>query len=253
MSDQQALRAAILDAPQDDAPRLIYADWLDEHNHSELATFIRAQVYQPKDVCGWYGPEGARACLTSRVNDLNRIGVVGCWEVTDNVNKEWFREHAAQVIGTHQTMNEWTWLWRRGFVDEMRIPADDAFHNLKVLLETWPIRKVTVVGELSGEVRRWLSGRCKWWPAPDLADMYHLEYRGTDESNWMIAPRDRDQRWQCEMRAMFGVKVQLEFAEGDLGGYARPFLRSAMGQVAEEFGRRVAEEIERLVIGGPRG
>src|SRR5262245_29236403 len=41
------LRAAFLEAiaaePADDAPRLIFADWLDEHGEPERAAFIRLQ------------------------------------------------------------------------------------------------------------------------------------------------------------------------------------------------------------------
>ena len=43
MSDETALLAAIRAAPDDDAPRLIYADWLDEHGQPERAEFIRVQ------------------------------------------------------------------------------------------------------------------------------------------------------------------------------------------------------------------
>jgi len=42
MSDA-ALLAAIRAAPGDDAPRLVYADWLDEHGQPERAEFIRVQ------------------------------------------------------------------------------------------------------------------------------------------------------------------------------------------------------------------
>src|SRR3954452_12765893 len=38
------LLAAVLTAPDDDAPRLVYADWLDEHGRPERAAFIRLQV-----------------------------------------------------------------------------------------------------------------------------------------------------------------------------------------------------------------
>jgi uncharacterized protein (TIGR02996 family) len=41
--DEQAFLDAVIAAPDDDAPRLIYADWLDEHNQSERAEFIRLQ------------------------------------------------------------------------------------------------------------------------------------------------------------------------------------------------------------------
>jgi len=43
MSDAAALLAAIRAAPDDDAPRLIYADWLEEHGQRERAEFIRVQ------------------------------------------------------------------------------------------------------------------------------------------------------------------------------------------------------------------
>lgn len=43
-AEADALLAAVLARPEDDAPRLIYADWLDEHGHPERAAFIRLQV-----------------------------------------------------------------------------------------------------------------------------------------------------------------------------------------------------------------
>ena len=41
--DDQAFLDAIIAAPEDDAPRLVYADWLDEHGDSDRAEFIRVQ------------------------------------------------------------------------------------------------------------------------------------------------------------------------------------------------------------------
>jgi uncharacterized protein (TIGR02996 family) len=43
MSDEKALLAAIWAHPHEDAPRLIYADWLEEHGQAERAEFIRVQ------------------------------------------------------------------------------------------------------------------------------------------------------------------------------------------------------------------
>lgn len=34
----------MIEAPQDDTPRLIYADWLDENGEPERAAFIRLQI-----------------------------------------------------------------------------------------------------------------------------------------------------------------------------------------------------------------
>jgi uncharacterized protein (TIGR02996 family) len=41
---RQAFLEAICAAPDDDAPRLVYADWLEEHGDPERAEFIRAQI-----------------------------------------------------------------------------------------------------------------------------------------------------------------------------------------------------------------
>lgn len=44
MSDHDALLRAICEHPDDDTPRLIFADWLEEHGDADRATFVRAQV-----------------------------------------------------------------------------------------------------------------------------------------------------------------------------------------------------------------
>ena len=42
-TDEDALLRAVWDAPHDDAPRLVYADWLDEHGDPDRAQFVRLQ------------------------------------------------------------------------------------------------------------------------------------------------------------------------------------------------------------------
>ena len=44
MSDADGLLQDILANPDDDAPRLVYADWLEEHGEADRAEFIRAQI-----------------------------------------------------------------------------------------------------------------------------------------------------------------------------------------------------------------
>src|SRR5262245_32995116 len=43
MNPEKAFLQAIIDNPDDDAPRLIYADWLEEHGDGPQAEFIRLQ------------------------------------------------------------------------------------------------------------------------------------------------------------------------------------------------------------------
>lgn len=47
MTTEQDLFAAIVATPDDDGPRLVYADWLEEHGDSERCEFIRAQCTWP--------------------------------------------------------------------------------------------------------------------------------------------------------------------------------------------------------------
>jgi uncharacterized protein (TIGR02996 family) len=42
--DEDAFLRAVIADPDDDAPRLIYADWLDEHGQGARAEFIRVQI-----------------------------------------------------------------------------------------------------------------------------------------------------------------------------------------------------------------
>jgi uncharacterized protein (TIGR02996 family) len=44
MSDRAALYAAVCANPDDDTPRLVFADWLQEHGEEKRAAFIRAEV-----------------------------------------------------------------------------------------------------------------------------------------------------------------------------------------------------------------
>jgi uncharacterized protein (TIGR02996 family) len=44
MSDHDALLAAICANPREDTPRLVFADWLEEHGQAERAAFIRTDV-----------------------------------------------------------------------------------------------------------------------------------------------------------------------------------------------------------------
>lgn len=48
VSDEDAFLAAIAAAPDDDLPRLVYCDWLDENGRSGQANFIRWQLRNPE-------------------------------------------------------------------------------------------------------------------------------------------------------------------------------------------------------------
>ena len=52
MTTREAFLADVIENPDDDAPRLVFADWLDDNGQSERAEFIRLQcrlVALPED------------------------------------------------------------------------------------------------------------------------------------------------------------------------------------------------------------
>lgn len=68
-SDRAAFLRAIAEQPDDDLPRLVYADWLDEHGEPERAEFIRVQC----ELAARPGsPPGRRAELLAREGELLR-------------------------------------------------------------------------------------------------------------------------------------------------------------------------------------
>jgi uncharacterized protein (TIGR02996 family) len=71
-ADERALVQAIITAPDDDLPRLVYADWLDEHGRPERAEFIRVQcefARAPADP----GRKRDRNALLKRARALSRV------------------------------------------------------------------------------------------------------------------------------------------------------------------------------------
>ena len=101
MSTGDALFQAILDNPEEDAPRLVYADWLEEHDQAERAQFIRLQI----DLARL--PEGAPGRTELEVRQL---------PVLRSRRPDWVGPLADLVDG---------WTFRRGFVEEVTLPARD--------------------------------------------------------------------------------------------------------------------------------
>jgi uncharacterized protein (TIGR02996 family) len=66
MHDRDALLRAIIENPDDDAPRLIYADWLDEHGDPDRATFIRLQCELGRLVLGTQAAFDRYAAIQTR-------------------------------------------------------------------------------------------------------------------------------------------------------------------------------------------
>jgi uncharacterized protein (TIGR02996 family) len=117
----EAILSAILEAPDDDAPRLVYADWLEEHGDEARADFIRVQLelarvpdYEP----GWIELRRREQALLAEHGQGWRQEVAG-----------WARPGA---------------VFRRGFVGEVWCTASELLKGGSGLFRRAPVRGITL-------------------------------------------------------------------------------------------------------------
>jgi uncharacterized protein (TIGR02996 family) len=135
-----AFQRSIFESPDDDAPRLVYADWLDEHGESDRAEFIRLQIRH--DRMARHDPE--RPALWSVIQQIARAHHV-----------EWVN-HLPQFPGVH-----WE-IFDRGFISTVRFDDPDAyFASAKQVFAAAPIQEVRL-------------HQFRWVEATRLADSPYL-------------------------------------------------------------------------------
>jgi uncharacterized protein (TIGR02996 family) len=125
MDHDGAFLQAIRDEPGDDAPRLIYADWLDDHGGpagAARAAFIRAQVL----LASLPEADPARAGLEDEADDL-------------------LAEHEEPWLGGLRPLLL-DWEFRRGFVERISVRAE-VFLDQADRLFAAPVRAARLVAE----------------------------------------------------------------------------------------------------------
>jgi uncharacterized protein (TIGR02996 family) len=127
MSDPHGLIEAVHADPEDDLPRLAYADWLEEKGRLPRAAFIRAQV--------------DRARLPA---DDDRQGELQAAErrLLIEHGLDWLPEIPMESVR-----------YRRGFVEEVAGKASELRQRFAVW-QNWPVRRLSLDGD--GEDADWL-------------------------------------------------------------------------------------------------
>jgi uncharacterized protein (TIGR02996 family) len=127
MSDQDALLAAIAAEPDDDTPRLAYADWLDENDEPTRAEFIRVQV------------EVARVETLPRIMFNEHIGLFGRQDELLTTRRQ---ELLGPLAGVPATRVE----FHRGFVAEVDVRVDAFLRHAAALAAVRPAVRLRVEG-----------------------------------------------------------------------------------------------------------
>lgn len=146
MLEEQALLHSIIENPEDDLPRLVYADWLDDVNRPDRAEFIRVQV----ELARWKADEAEvslsrdgiarHAELRRRERELFSDFCIGEWfsVPTDRSGSTLKRKRSESVTafvqfepaglaGTNRTepCTEQTYFMSRGFIDLIQCSWSD--------------------------------------------------------------------------------------------------------------------------------
>ncbi|HEY1379134.1 MAG TPA: TIGR02996 domain-containing protein [Gemmataceae bacterium] len=113
MTDRAAFLAAIAARPDDDLPRLVFADWLDEHGEADRAAFVRLQCAGDPD-------------------SLRRAA-----ELETRHRAAWLGPLARVVFRAE---------FRRGFVEHAVLPTAAFLAHAPDLRRHTPLRGVTLLG-----------------------------------------------------------------------------------------------------------
>lgn len=150
MNDRIAFLRRIIETPDDDVPRLVFADWLQEHDEDERAAFIRAQCELAKLPLDWRtlkrNAGETRESRMERVVNLN----VREQELFAKGFASWFPAPEGRIvrrpIGNHDIELQWvnktgviSVVVRRGFVESIACSAEDWLAHEAAL--TWCVGK----------------------------------------------------------------------------------------------------------------
>jgi len=124
--DELALLKAIASAPDDDLPRLVFADWLDEHGRTERAHFIRLQIAEHR-CTAWAGRE------------QRQVEILG---LLQEHGATWFRELPRWVRLWYATRWRKPPDYHRGFVEEVCVTASHFLRFGEQLLDRTPVAKL---------------------------------------------------------------------------------------------------------------
>jgi uncharacterized protein (TIGR02996 family) len=120
MSLQDAFLADIIANPDDDAVRLIFADWFMEHDQPERGEFIRLQI-----AAGDSHARNQRLTIDQRERQL-------------------LAQHEQEWVGELREFVE-SWTFRRGFIEEVSALLEPFLTGEERLFRLAPVRRLTLL------------------------------------------------------------------------------------------------------------
>src|SRR5262245_59923246 len=153
MGMEEAFLAAIAAAAEDDTPRLVFADWLEDNGQPERAELIRLQCRLEPDRDRFDG--AAINALHRQVDQLLHYSEPG----REAITKQEYRRF--------EGVSGWSWAapslaleWRRGFVETVGMHAGTFVRYGRAIRHRYPLLRKLVVFCLNGWGERLAA--CEW-------------------------------------------------------------------------------------------
>jgi uncharacterized protein (TIGR02996 family) len=169
MSTEQALLADIQANPDDEAPRLVYTDWLQEHGQTERAEFMRVQTALGD------APEDREAYLELRARESALLEEHG---------KEWF--------GPLKKLGVLSWTLRHGLVAGVTMHGRSFLNHGEELFRLAPVHAVALRG--STPILRELE-ECPLLERLWGLDLSAIRWFGKGDVPRVLSPRLAGLRW----------------------------------------------------------
>ncbi len=184
--DERALITAVCAAPDDDAPRWVYADWCEEHGRAERAELIRVQFALERN---WSCSRFMYSC-GEFLPTLAQLAEEGCeercrpWARLKLREQQLLSAHAA-LWGAHYPFSAAAnnvCIWRKGFIEEARVTWArwwlDGDHVRAV--RTMPLRRVVLGGKCPAALYHFGGARHRYvWFVDAAALSYSVTTSGT--------------------------------------------------------------------------
>jgi uncharacterized protein (TIGR02996 family) len=215
MTEREALLAAICANPDDDTPRLVYADWLQENGDPDRAEFIRHECFlvASKHISGKEtDPDNELVRAESRSFKLNRANRL-----------RWLSEIVGREPYDDENPNYTFGRFHRGFVDQVFVYQPEPFlSDWPLIVRTTPIKELDVRCALS--LRRVLE-------VPEIGRLRELVLRygamlSSEHALVLALAADRCPKLSIRVECITGEDVSqlLQNYYGNRVSFQRPFL-----------------------------
>ena len=187
MSDREPLLRAVIGSPDDDTPRLVYADWLDENGEPDYAEYIRTAVAVARTGHDDCPDKRVHRPSPRSVERLIRCG--GCPFCVGMRRLNELQPHIGTTLGfgyAHSPEHPdgflpsefATLFFRRGFAWRVDLPpAAFTAEYVTPLFAAHPVQEVKIIGKRPEHIDRgrngvdtsgwtWFIGDANWFDGP---------------------------------------------------------------------------------------